>query len=527
MKKIKDILPRCARVTAILLQRRDTKNSRNYTHQCLWCTIEIVEKDQQDYKHPEKQIFNSANDWVNNERIAFFQDIIFLTSDVLGKLPQYFEIDHCQVIYPDIEYIEEPNSANEMLIVNSYNQSSYYLSSILPTRNDVRYIKTWIDYNRVIEQQIIQSSKLSLQIKLLTEKHLGFNLAQMPYHLGNIYFVSYHPSLRSIDLCSSCTPNGLFVKINRRKGKRQNFLLRVADYHQNGIMIYERDFLLKNQQDYSFIELPVEPHRISVRLFDGDGDVIYNQDNISFIRSVNLEMHTHAKTIRLNIQNRDGSSENKEISKYVPVDRQISAPHCSIEEYFSNQFSKIDLSVNTFYFFNGDKLKKRDNVEMAKDIIASILDMAKDVCYICDPYFSSRDFLNFVFPIKNLIVPVRILTSKEFMCRHYDEKGQLISNEYMEEERSLLNIIYKYNEIVGDEKASCRVLLGKSAVHDRFIVCDSNVWCLGSSFSEFGARATTLYKIPNASCRPVRLQIEKWWSDGVNTKSLRDYVEDN
>lgn len=61
----------------------------------------------------------------------------------------------------------------------------------------------------------------------------------------------------------------------------------------------------------------------------------------------------------------------------------------------------------------------------------------------------------------------------------------------------LAHVVDQYNNAIGKECAMARMLRGnKSVLHDRFIVCDDDIWAVGASFNELGARASVIYKIP-------------------------------
>lgn len=524
MKTIKEISPCDARCTAILLQHREDKNAREYTYTNIWCTIELLEQDMQDYAIPSKTVIDSLNHWVDNDRILYVQERFVLTEEYMDGLPNVMIVDGTEINNEDIEYVTEP--VNGSIIVNPYKENRANFIDVLPTRNSVGYLKSWIDKNRLVEAFINQSDGLKKQISALSKKNLGFDLLMTNKHLGNIYLLRYNPVFRSVDCRCSIEPFGLFVKINYRRNQKVELRLRVSDFHQSGMAVYEKEVKLDYVPNgYTFIELPEEPHRLTIKLFDKTGDLVYYQDNIVFIRSFNLDVKMQTKTIRLNIKDRKGKEKNKDIHKFASMERRMEKKSFVPEEFFAQPDRKV--IDGDFHFFDGNKERKAENVNAAKKIVSEILDKAKKECYICDPYFSAEDFVEFVFPVKDINVPIRILSSKEFLGKQYDEDGNVKSGDAKKEGNRLYGVIQKYNEICGEGITNCRVLIGKSALHDRFIVADDMVWCVGSSFSEIGARATTIYRVPNEYCKQIKSQVEKWWVDGDNSMTLKDYVECN
>ena len=74
-------------------------------------------------------------------------------------------------------------------------------------------------------------------------------------------------------------------------------------------------------------------------------------------------------------------------------------------------------------------------------------------------------------------------------------------------------------------KVQCHVLKGRSSspLHDRFIIVDKDAYLLGSSLSEFGSRATTLFKVPDASA--LQGTARKWINHEEPSVSLEDWIE--
>ena len=64
-----------------------------------------------------------------------------------------------------------------------------------------------------------------------------------------------------------------------------------------------------------------------------------------------------------------------------------------------------------------------------------------------------------------------------------------------------------------------------SPLHDRFIIVDDSAYLLGSSLSEFGSRATTLFKVPNPEALDKRAR--KWIYNQTPSISLEDWAIKN
>lgn len=128
---------------------------------------------------------------------------------------------------------------------------------------------------------------------------------------------------------------------------------------------------------------------------------------------------------------------------------------------------------------------------------------------ICDPYFGANELYHYVFPQSSLDVNVWILTSKNI------DKTQA---------KALKEAQDKYNQITDSNKVTCRVMRGKSDLHDRFLIVDDRVWSLGTSFNNFGERATSVVLIPEESRKRIISKIEAWWFDKNITEDLGSYA---
>ena len=136
-------------------------------------------------------------------------------------------------------------------------------------------------------------------------------------------------------------------------------------------------------------------------------------------------------------------------------------------------------------------------------------DYTNDKILICDPYFGADELYKYVFRQRSLDVSVRILTSK---------------NINKEQARSLEEAIDKYNNMVNGCKVKCKVMRGQSDLHDRFLIVDDRVWILGTSFNNFGERATTIAMVPEESRAKIISKIDSWWFDNTITEEIESYA---
>ena len=89
----------------------------------------------------------------------------------------------------------------------------------------------------------------------------------------------------------------------------------------------------------------------------------------------------------------------------------------------------------------------------------------------------------------------------------------------MNELNELKQVIEDHNKRIGT-RIACRVMKGKAALHDRFIITDEKMWMLGCSLNEFGVRATTLIRVPQAYANKMIQTAEYWWNNDEQTEMI-------
>jgi len=121
------------------------------------------------------------------------------------------------------------------------------------------------------------------------------------------------------------------------------------------------------------------------------------------------------------------------------------------------------------------------------------------------------DIIDFAFHIKNSGVQINILNSKQFIPREKASKIVEVVESY--NSKPFSNIVVK-------------TLRGDSILHDRFIITDKSIWFVGSSFNEFGNRATCIAKIPESSGTLIIKEVEKWFFDEDFSQEITQYAKE-
>jgi hypothetical protein len=502
--------------TSLLAQ---DKLSKNWYH--LFSVIELQTDDEYSYNIPNDKWENGCirTNQSKLEEYSFYLSIDEITSvdDALKSFNKPFEnfmIDGQKISFINTSFVKEP-SGNYPLVFASNFYSDKGVASILPKRKSGLLVWCQIDNERKTENKFITStlSKEMLSMQELTMEWLDFDILQKREHIGNIYLSAPNPYFREVEISLSTNPIGVFYKILARNKFFEPLKFRIIDKHGDAIAL-DKTYEITKQAD--ILALPHEPHLFELRIYNQDDDLIAIHEPATFLKSIQFGMSMKQADFHVKVET---DKENKEfvVEKFSKEKPTVlgKTKDFNPEYYFKNadkerQYIKL-AERKEFIFYSGSKneSEKSKLKENAKSIIREIINNARDTCYLCDPYFSSLDIIEFAFQIKNSGVKINILNSKG-----------AVSNE---EAKKIATVINEYNSKPFG-KIEVRILRGNSILHDRFIVTDKNVWFIGSSFKEFGNRATCIAKVPDSSGKNMIKEIEKWFGSDYYSQNIMDFA---
>lgn len=427
------------------------------------------------------------------------------TGQVLDGIPNY---------YFNTYFSREP--AGQFPLVIGTGSEKDGLAAALPKYNSGSLVWAQIDSERVTELQF-RSEMVTQEMKemsQLTNDWLGFNIWEMPEHIGNIYLQAVNPYFREIDLTLSDKPTGIFYRIYYRQGITEQLTYRLTDWRGNHIGLDQTGII---KDTAGFIELPHEPNTVELRLYNERGHLIGLKGPFTFLKSIQFNMQIKHADFVLKVQDENGVKEI--VTEKFSGDRPITIgknPEINIAYYFkSAEENRKHISLaetREFIFFasgrnNEDIVAVKDSV---RKVIREIISRAQDVCFFCDPYFATPDLIDYVFTIKNSNVKVQILNRRG---------GAFVD---VAKAKALSEAIKLYNE-KPFQKIECR-MLKQNLLHDRFIIADNQVWFLGSSFNEIGGRSTCIGKVPQSVDTRIIKEIESWFYNDNLTQSVDDYL---
>jgi hypothetical protein len=506
----------------LIAQHTQTKK---YWH--LFSVIELLTKDYGGDRLSSLEWHKSGEHYMIRGPIAKNSDYCFYLAKEVGEtstiIADFFAPTAQNILANETidllnqDFILEPNGDNPLVLPdNTYEKDG--LGSIIPKHKCGCMVWAQIDANREVQREFLQDNYRDA-LSTLTNKCLGFDISLCPEHLGNIYLVCPNPYIRDIDSWLSQNPRGIYYQLFRRQGDKTDLRLRITDRHQNrSFVVFEKDFPLET--DMGFIALPSEPHNIEMKIIDPFDNVVYISGPVAYVKSISMGISIGGQELHVN-DVLDGQKKETVIEKVSRQERTIFGDRnrVNVEEFFASHQKEReyieDTKNRTFIFFPGKSADNtsEDQRNKAKNVIREIMNKAENSCYLCDPYFGkvSRDILDFAYQIRSTGVKVRILNCKEYVSK--------------DEARIMHENIQKYNEKYPTGPIECRLLRGNGKLHDRFIVSDNNIWFLGSSFNEFGNRATCIGRIPSSSGTEIIRKIEEWYADEQMSESLESYID--
>lgn len=475
--------------------------------------IDAVEEDMQDCTHDgEKAICerSSTSSGKNPYNIYYTSDIVTISNEFVVNPAEKYVVDGDHIfMFSSDGFKQYPKSNNTFFAI--YNEGETKpLKMILPKRNCGCNLHILQGSSDTILAIFKENEYLQEQLSELTQEFLNCDLTRYKNVIGNIYVIQYHSEFRKIDWRVCKTLGGLVGKVTYRKQGNTKYQCCAINSDANGIILERRTVEFPTGDRMVFIPFDSDIEQIEVIITDDKGQIVYRTQNMHFIRSISLGMSINSMTVKMRSKDKEGKEQIEDIPKFSST-RSVIGTQSDIDENIVKDTKSYEQAEREFkfIFFDGDKNLKDKNLQKAQEVLMAIQNRANDKIVICDPYFGANELYKYVFRQRSLDVSVRILTSK---------------NINKEQAKSLKEAIDKYNKVVNGSEVKCKVMRGQSDLHDRFLVVDDRVWILGTSFNNFGERATTIAMVPEESRAKIISKIDSWWFDNTITEDIENYA---
>ncbi len=442
-----------------------------------------------------------------NKKVYLLIDEITLTEELYEEPWNNLSEDGDSILPSNSEFVYKKLSHEGAEVISLSDNSKHPITHILPHRSCASYVSCFVPRlpNERLLSEWKKDDKIRKQLSNISKQYLGYDICEWDNYLGQYIFVSYNPIYRTIDWKENEKGLGIYYRVNFRGGKRQLLKIRIDGYNSSTIPAFT-DFVdtdafegiisFQAHQDKTFKYL-----KIYIR--DQNDTLIDYYPHMNFIHQVTIDFMLHEHTLR--VLDKDNNIV-REVEKYNSEKVQVGdAKVDSLLEDNDYAYLKLEEALD-FIYLDGDKEGTHINREKGIKLIQRIINTARDKCYICDTFFGTTDFEEFIWGTSSLSVELRILTSKSGVPKD-------------EAKEEMKMRIKEYNEKVGG-KVTCRLLYGEPILHDRLIIADEQVWMLGSSLNHFGAKATTLIRVPKAYRKRLIEKVEYWWSNDEESKEL-------
>lgn len=512
-----------AEVTCLFLYNRQSKSKTN-----LMTIFELVPSEQQSSKTiGDQKSGHMFRESIDDEYTLHITRLIDL--DVNAVLHIYenvhsnFQLKHDNLDVR-IEVLQtiasEPPDDNPLLIPLN---SEKTLGRILPKRNSA--MRVWSKLNTDKNWLSDFKEKFFEKLSSISRAYLGYDLTTIPEHIGNVYLCACNPILRGWNsslldgnkdlLISFYERNnksiiGCHLVIEEERGKRSGFTLSRT--------------IASNRER---IPLPYFPDTLHKKLYDQNGNLIEHQ--LAVWRNIQFGMNIQESELKLRVKRKNGEEifsipKTTQTSTTTVGNFDFTNAHYLKDALETRKFEELERNKEFIFFAN-----EADSKNRAQTTVRELLNKSKTRCMILDPYFGSGDLI-YVITIQNISLPIQIISSVDYLERSIKKDDQkeprtlkkLKSKTYAHQ---LQEGIKGFKKLYSQQTIECRVLKGSpSPLHDRYIVVDDDVYLLGSSLNEFGARATTIIKVPT----PKRLieQAIEWWTDNERCPTLSEYLSD-
>lgn len=488
------------------------RNEKTKLFYLLLGIVDVVEPDMQDFPTDERKVVcerSHDSSGKNPYNLYYTEDVITVDEAFLKNTENAYIVDTDTIqMFSSGGFRLYPNSPNSFL--SDVDENNNLLRQILSKRDCGCGLHILRGNSATIDKLLKENQYLTEQLAELSCRHLHTDVGRYTNVLGNIYITYYHPEFRKIDWRVSPSLKGLLGKVKYRRGGVDKYKCFVTNSDRNGLVLESAEVEFHTGDRFVLIPFHTEIDQIDIRIVDEEGQIVYTKEKMFFIKSISIGMGINSVNVALKGKDKNGNETTKLLPKYSCIRSVIGDGNAQDNSIVSDTKSfELAEKELRFIFFDGDKDRKEDNLKKAHDVLMKIQNTANRRVIICDPYFGASELYNYVFPQSSLDINVWILTSKNI------DKHQA---------KALKEAQDKYNQLTDSDKVACRVMRGKSDLHDRFLIVDNRAWILGTSFNNFGERATSIALVPEESRAKIISKIEAWWFDNSITEDLGNYA---
>lgn len=235
----------------------------------VFCIIESVEDDMQDALATSVSDRTFAN--TGGEKYAIFESTdSVLSSDVISGWGKEMK---------------------SLLIPLHQEHGEDEIKRILPLRNSAAFVRLFSGNGQEGIMQVVENDTSILeQIKILSERFLGYDLSQMSQYWGNTVFICYNPIFKSIDLTEDGKNNGLYFRVNYRRGHKEPLIVDIVGKAKDGALLQKYSFKTEEGVFLSHFQFQENYPLIDIYVKLMDGTLVDYYRDVAFIHKISVNV---------------------------------------------------------------------------------------------------------------------------------------------------------------------------------------------------------------------------------------------
>jgi hypothetical protein len=359
------------------------------------------------------------------------------------------------------------------------------------------------------------------------QQQLGIAFGPIPELLQSAHFLEPLPLLRSVSTRLDAPDDGpdravLIDLVPRRGSPIEKLIVEIFEERSTGNRLLCR---AQPRAPFSRIQVREDVEQIAIKVMHEELGLLVEEGPYSFLRSIHIEMNLISGERRVPLPARKGRPST---TRRIPVgesDRPIVVGGGDVVNSAAQVLQTVQHRLASGAGARERQMWFRGDVIEAEKAVQNILATAKRSALVVDPYFSADDVKMWLPSITSQAAEVRVLTSskglQQIAIAGESAKGTALEALHLERLRS---------EIVTSQRdrllnpTTLRLMRGKPAIHDRFILADGRAWLLGSSLNEFGSRGTMLVALPAPG--EVSAEIESVWKNPDASIGLMERIQE-
>ena len=512
MDRLKNLYERAELTVAMLYDRKADKfyNVYSVVELCLPGQPKSEAFSHKGTPHCRKSLNDDYSFYI---RRVFFDDI--------ERAIQYYEEDgkrpiH-EIVAADVEHVvldfgnriqaEPDGEIGVMFTQGSYHKSP--LDGVLPFLGNCVRVST--KFNQSKEFRNLLPPNALLKAGQFMEEKLGISLLKRMEFWGSVFLCMPNPYIKRVNFQLGRGRRELLVHIRPQPNRSlQDFSFEITDKRRMGLGFQLRHIIASEK---FVVSMPNEPEQLRYRIIAPNGECVAEDSNC-FMKQIHFKMaigglkrvfDINGKRTEVDVKTYDHVSVGESEESYRDI--------MTEEEKWRNLQALENNRV--FLYFPGNHNSNDDSRKKALSVVQEIIGEATTRCIICDPYFSAMDFLTYGIVISSTNITLQLISSEEFLQQTSSKTDAKMQGELLEE---------VLDQVRSSMTVECYVLKGRhrSPVHDRFIIVDTKAYLLGSSLAEFGARATTLFQVPDIE--PLYQAANEWIHNENLCVALKDWI---